>query len=627
LNGTSNDAIMIVDSDEEEPPAVVAKPQVVAEFENEEHEIDPSEPFYDILQTLAIPLGAKVLALSVPPIAPGSPRASTALSPPNLAKNITVAAVCSDCSTKIVTLPLTPPPPQDEEHVGPTISNFQVHTINGAATHKNIASDIAITFTCQSLTPGSRSASGNHDQSMDVENESSVKSSRSGKGTSRTRSRSRTGEGWDLLVATYSSEATGRLLIYRIPILEEKSQSQSVFKFSAEHNFPIKKYFMHTTVTRLAFNPSPYPSERHSHLLVSTSNGAVKLYSCISTKTDRSSRFRRTSDADATREAEGKWLISLYPGFSTPPSGIHQRKPVLDAQWVLSGKAIIALLSDGEWGIWDIEGAGPGATQSLVRGQSNIQGVTGGALTSFAINSWITPDSARPTSSSGREPSKPTLAPMTPHTRKVREQTLFKPSDPAPATLKSTLYPNGSISVITSITNARDSHADESIVFNYTTQNIIIPSLLSFWRTKVKTAGTFESSARFRPASLEGISLLKEQQIGLSQFPQAPSSNYTGSFPPSSAPHPDILIIAEHRLHILAAPLIQAPKPVETGLALAKPAQTKEKDQALLTKGELDIDGMDRILEGMTNGIGNIPYGGNGGGRVSPTKRRRVGFA
>jgi hypothetical protein len=622
-NGASNDAIMIIDSDEEEPAPQKSQPHVQAEFEDEEHELDPTEPFYDILQTFDIPLGAKALALSVPSIPSDDIHLSAKPLPPILKKSIVVAVVCSDCTTKIVTLPLTPPAPQLQGQKEPTTAHTQICAISGASTHQDIASGIAITFTGQSLLTGSRSAS-QHDIGMDVENEKSVMSTRNG---GRPSAPSKAGDGWELLMATYSDEAAGVLLVYRIPILEEKSQSTSVFKFSTDHIFPIQKHFLHTHATKLSFNPSSYPSDRHSHLLVSTTGGAVKLYSCVSPKADRSSRGRRTSDTDLARDMRGKWLVSLYPGFSISPSGIPQRKPVLDAEWVLNGKAIIALLSDGEWGIWDLEGAGPGAAQSLVRGQSNVQGVTGGALTSFAINGWANPAESTKSSSAATtsEITKPKLAPMTPHTRKAREESLFKPAAPVPTTAASMPFANGSISVITHSTNPRDSKPDESIIVHYASQNVVIPSLLSHWRTKVKTAGTFESSARFRPSPLEGINLLGEHQLGVSQFPPSPSSNCTSYFRPSSARHPDVLIIGERRLHILAAPLMPAPKTVESSLALAKPVQAKQEDQVLLVRGELDVEGMDRILDGMTNGTGNV--GNRVSGRMSPTKRRRVGFA
>ena len=237
-----------------------------------------------------------------------------------------MAVVCSDCTTKIITLPLAPPPPRTEgQKSGITkgLNEERIFAISGAATHQDIANGIAITFTTQSAGIGSRSGSGQHDTTMDIGDESKSRSSRRGSQASA-RSKSRTGDEWDILLATCSQEASGMLFIYRIPIIEEKTQTKSTFKFSPGHTFPIQRHFLHTQVTNLSFNPSSFPSQRHSHLLVSTSAGAVRLYACISSKNERSSRGRRASisDSNPTRDSSGKWLISLYPGFSISPSGI-----------------------------------------------------------------------------------------------------------------------------------------------------------------------------------------------------------------------------------------------------------------------------------------------------------------
>ncbi len=88
--------------------------------------------------------------------------------------------------------------------------------------------------------------------------------------------------------------------------------------------------------------------------------------------------------------------------------------------------------------------------------------------------------------------------------------------------------------------------------------------------------------------------------------------------------------MGEHRLHVVAAPLRPAPKESNLNLALAgaKPVKRRDEDMALLRKGELDVEGMGRILEGMTNGAGNGNRASvSGNGRISPSKRRRVGFA
>jgi hypothetical protein len=49
---------------------------------------------------------------------------------------------------------------------------------------------------------------------------------------------------------------------------------------------------------------------------------------------------------------------------------------------------------------------------------------------------------------------------------------------------------------------------------------------------------------------------------------------------------------------LISEPLVSAPVSQETGLVSAN----ADIDQLLLSQGDLDIDGMDRILDSMTNG-------------------------
>ena len=590
---------MIIDSDSDEQPSGTQPAPEKREFELREEELDSDRPFSDIFRSVNIPLGAKVLAIAVPIAATQSVSASA--TPPILSSRIVVAAVCSDYRTRIISISLTPPYIDDSTE-DPDADVFE---ISAAGTHPSPSSKIALTFT---QGPAKVSSAGPTDRSQHS--------------TSRTSSRdlassSKEAGSWEVLMAVHSHESTGSILIYRIPILQKESGSELSYSFSSRHIRPVQAVFLRTPPTAMRFNPSPYPSERHSHLLISSTNGAVKLFACILPGVRSTvNRSSSTSDAEQERPADGKWLISLFPGFAKSPSGTSQRKPVIAAEWVLGGRAIVALLADGEWGVWDIEGTGPGAAQTLVRGQTNVQGVTGGALASFAINGWVSSLDSNPSTDLLSESKQPQLAPMTPGTRKTREDLLFKapatrPENPIPSTSSSP----GHISVLPHSLGSRSNQPDECIVLQHRHQDVVIPSLLSFWRSKVKKTGTFEASSRFRPFDLKGVNLSGEQQLGISQFPVPSSTVYTPSFGPSSPRYPDILIATEHRLSILAAPLVPSLQPEQAAEAAGND-ESRPGDQTLLTIGELDIEGMDRIMEGMSNGTI----------RRSPSKGRKVGF-
>ena len=76
----------------------------------------------------------------------------------------------------------------------------------------------------------------------------------------------------------------------------------------------------------------------------------------------------------------------------------------------------------------------------------------------------------------------------------------------------------------------------------------------------------------------------------------------------------DVLVAAEHQIMILAPKLTES---VEEGLPVVKQEETEETDQLMLRRGELDVEGMGRLLNGMASGSASMRMG-------SPVKRTRV---
>ena len=317
---SSADAMVIDDSEEEEEPE---GPE--PEFEDVEEEPDPSDPYHKILRHMDIPLGARVLQLAIPYVPWNISKAPPGAYPPILSSNIVVAAACSDCSTRLITLSLTPPAPTLDD----TAKNSSILNLG---TQYDLPSSVAITHTGQEL--GAKSAS-----------------------TSRSRSRGpparssgappapEINKQWSFLVATHHNGGSGRLLIYQVPVVENPT-----FSFDTRTpQAPLQRQHLQAPASKIAFNPSPYPAARHCHLLVTHPSGSVKLYSCFSSRSSKIPRGRQGADADTEGlEREGRWLITLYPGFGKGPDGRVRRKRVIDAEWVLSGRAIIALFADAE---------------------------------------------------------------------------------------------------------------------------------------------------------------------------------------------------------------------------------------------------------------------------------------
>ncbi|KAE8372951.1 hypothetical protein BDV26DRAFT_80982 [Aspergillus bertholletiae] len=577
-NRSNDNAIMIIDSDDESS----AEPQKNEEsrhgFEDDEPEIDPLFPLENILRQIDIPLGTRVVELAVPRILPETARSSLDPFPPMLKQSMVISAVCADLSTRVVTLPLAPPHPAQFE----VSSWVQTLSISGGVSHQEIPRDVGITFTYQaSESQGDEDMARSHSGS-------------NGNGSGR----------WDLLVATHSAESSGLLIIHRIPVVEETDGSEVLYRLS-ENDIESRRRHLPAPAQNIAFNPSPYPSPRHSTLLVTFHSGCVKVYSCFSTKLYKASR--RSSSPQNDFETEGKWLVSLYPGFEQSPSGIPLRKTIVNAEWVLGGRAIMVLMADGEWGVWDLEGAGPGTIKGPLQRQSSVQGVTGGSLTAFSVSGRIlSPLSGRAETSGPTAEQRSKFAPLTPHTKRVREDTLLKG-----ATVRLTIPSlRGEISVYQ--TNSyRDTLPDESILLRHGDQSAVIPSLLSLWRNAVKATGTFDASNRCRVSAIQDITLMGEHLKGIGHLPaasrqtrQAEGGNY------------DALLVAEHRIIVLAPRLKEPDEPP----ALRGPVDdtpTVETDQLMLRRGELDVEGMGRLLSGMASNNQPLRMG-------SPIKRARI---
>jgi hypothetical protein len=623
VNGSSKEDAMVLDSDDDEP--AVDGSSSTADFEVEEEESDSSEPYHKIIRHIDVHFGTAARHIAVPHI-PADIRDSTpGAFPPVLLSSIVVAAACNDNSIRLVTLPLLPPLPSVD---GTPYAAVQRVTIAGVNTHHEVPSSIALTHSAisgiaESLRKLSKSRSGSRNRSTEDENTPNI-------GNQPYRA-------WCFMLVSISTTAGGLLLTHQIPLI-----SGTQLSTLAEDLPPIQRYYLRSSCSRskVVFNPSTFPADRHSTILVSAGDATcVKLYQTSTDSRSNRSRGRRNSTATTDSATSGQgtlsgnarpagnFLITLYPGFvrSSDSAYLQRRKRILDVAWVCSGRAIIALLEDGEWGIWDLEGAGPGSgTASLLRGQSGMSGIQGGALTKFAFSSWVTSASKGfPKSQTNelKDTKDRKLALMTPHTRKVRIEGLFKGGEPSlrPESAN-TQQINGHIGIIEqgSSTTPTTSTNDESLTIAHGSNINYVTSLQSLWRAESSSKGTFDSVESVRPSPFRNVNLDQESVIGVAELARRPSATAKLPYMDKSREAPDLLVVADHRLILFVSPLTQPTSAEVTGtsfpLRLGKaqqPAFGKLPDQALLGQGRLDLEGMDRILDGMTHGNGGV--NGHGG--------------
>ncbi|KAF7882907.1 hypothetical protein EAF00_011396 [Botryotinia globosa] len=569
--------VISLDSDEDEPskPPFEDKP----EFEDEEEEIDPRRPYPSILQTLDLQFGTDVLHISLLPSstlkADGIPWRG--IDP--LKQKIVFTAACGDNTVRLITLPLTPPSPlskdRDEFRLTPAIANVG----NGKWGETMI------------ILTGHQKTSDGTSMTVDFE----------GKQAS-TKDDSSTALETQIIVASHSREITGLLQLWRIPLPIPPSSTMVP---------PFQSVYMPSPAVSILFNPS-FSEQHSSHLLVADNLGTCRIY-------NYKLLVNPLEDPESAIAEQGSWLISLYPGFKSNKAdsqASHKntysgfgRKSIVDAKWVYGGKAVLVLLSDGEWGVWDMNGVGPGAKRGVL-GQQSIKG---GSRSEFSLTGYV--EGATKSNSKTIGPpqiSQSKFAPMTPGTRKTTDlfSNKIQPTGPV----------RGKISVLEIPSVASHLAFEESILFWLGDSYTLLPSLSKYWsanpRKGQSSTNIFNTSPGSRPIKLENVDLLGERCIGIEQAPKSSTSPHTRSEIPS-----DIFIIGEHRFIIFIGGKSVAPKPNQNAYALQL-VQREDEDEEMaddkmiaVGSGELDVNDIDRALARMENkerSGGGLLFGGKG---------------
>lgn len=562
VNGASSDAIMIIDSDDDEPAKAPAAPVMPkAEFEDEEEELDSDQPYPSIVQQIRLSFNTEVLHIAVPQVPTSSALRPADTIPAVFSKKLIFTATCADSTIRIVTLPLSPPPHSAKEkplsagsHYGEEVVKFHGH--------QSIARGVTMTWTSRGEPSGRQETDDEMD--VDVPGDAGATPGRRRKTQqSRSGSRPATAAGFDILIATHSAEVGGLFKIWRFELNETSVNG-------AHPIVPYKTVTLRKPASSIAFNTAQYPKRRHSHLLITDLTGTARVY-------DPFAPASRKRNASGQTEP-GAFIATFKSAFEgmrstslTPPI-LATRKSILDAAWASDGRHILALLADGEWGVWDCDQSGPSPPTDPA---------------TFSLRGFVgTTD--REASSNG--PSSPkrggrsSLAPMTPNTRRRKEDNLFHGSSSGVA-----VPLRGGVSVASS-SSSNGTVSEDSVIIWYGSEVYRIADLAKFW-TRNTSASRGQSLPGPGVAQVHDIPLLGESITSVVQFDTTAAAS-------RMAIGRDILIAAEHRLIISAS----TNQPQERDLfapTAAEEEASRLADQTLLTRGELDIGGMDRMLEDM----------------------------
>ena len=481
--------------------------------------------------------GAEALHIAFPQL-PADMHHDTKFIPKLLSERIVIAVACSDCSIRVVSLALVSP---KNEYAAE-----QVISLSGEPSHQSLPNCVSVTFT-------PRPSSEETDMEIDDADDNMKKITSRPISRSSRRSSAQADLNWDLLVASHSPDLSGRLIIHRIPC------NKSGLENSAEFDIPWIVHRLASPAVSVNFSSALYPSPYHSRLLIAEAKGVVRIMEY------------------GPKVAHGPWLASLYTDFeSISDTASPKRKSILDSRWLLGGKVIIVLLSNGQWGIWDIDNAGPQPVENALQiGKS--------AVTSrFAMDGWVHATATKPiTSLRNTKTVSSKLAPMTPSTRKTRQAALFalEPQQQQPSW-------RGGISVICSSGPSSNRADDESILLWYGTNIVTIPSFISHWQSQVRGSGNLFGTGS--KGEIRAVSNVKFSGEACTEVSLNPNSV-----------QPEMIVVAERRLIIIAPP--HAQKRRSTGALHVEPNPISQ-DKELLAAGELDLLGMDRVLDNMSNG-------------------------
>jgi hypothetical protein len=566
VNGTSNDAIMIIDSDDDEPAKTASQqPVPAAEFEDEEEELDPDQPYPSFVQQLRLALNTEVLHIAVPQVPTVTALRPAESIPAVFATKMVFTVVCADCTVRVITLPLSPPADAAKEQPQSAKSQFgeEVVKVQG---HQSIPRGTSMTWTSRTdPTPDDRSG---EEMEVDGEGDAATTQARPSREQSSGSLPHKASEGgYDLLVASHSAEMGGLLKIWRFQLNETT--------LTATHPIaPYRSVILRKPASRVMFNTASYPKRRHSQLLITDSSGTARIYDVFAP----ASHKRR---ANGSSSETGGFVGTFRSGFESNksstymPAALAARKPIIDASWVLDGHHITALLADGEWGIWDVDSKGPSPPANPL---------------AFSLRGYVgtsDKDTSAGGASSPKRGGRSSLVPMTPNTRRRKEENLFQGSPSISA-----VAPHGGISVASS-PNLNGGMAEDSVIIWYGNEIYRIADLHKFWsRTASASSGASLPSPAL--ALVQDTPLLGEAITSISQF------DTTAQASRMAVPR-DLLVSAEHRL-IISTTTTQSLGRDLNAMFVQEQAETQEArrtDQALLSHGALDLGGMDRLLEDM----------------------------
>ncbi|KAI5288088.1 hypothetical protein KEM52_001313 [Ascosphaera acerosa] len=324
-------------------------------FSTHTAEIDPAAPHEPVLRHIDVRTGCRVVKLAIPAYVPAPDDDDDShgqARPPILSSMVVCAAICADATVRLLSVPLAPPMPDVTDPAG---MGVQCLVLPGA-TVQDLPAGVAMTF-----TPHAGISDDDTDRSRQ----------RSATRTSRSRSRPRSHDtrhsvgrslaagsdaaAWDALVAVHSMQFGGALTVYRVPAINDSPLP----RFTSTGVTAVHKQYLFSGVRSIAFSPRAYPSRQHGRFLVAHAD-QVRIFEAVAPVSQPAFITERDEDAFVD---QATWLATIHLPRAPAPSSQPPSQPppqsapreIVDVAWVLGGKGVMVLLTDGSWGVWCIE--------------------------------------------------------------------------------------------------------------------------------------------------------------------------------------------------------------------------------------------------------------------------------
>ncbi|KAH6847654.1 hypothetical protein B0I37DRAFT_354373 [Chaetomium sp. MPI-CAGE-AT-0009] len=520
----SGDAVMIIDSDDEEPT-----PDVFVDKSEFQDSPTTGASVPEIIQTLDLALGTAVLHVAVLPM-PASAAEDAAWNGASILRNkIVFAVTCATTDVYVVTLPLTPP-----SHESKARPELRKSLLAGNA-GTGVWGETLTLLTGQSRPSGGLALT-------------LVKHKPGSRSRSLERAASQAAPATRAIVAAHSREASGILRLWDVTLDAKPGTINRVEPFQTE--------YLPAPLTSLTFNPTHI-----TQLLAITSSQAARIY-------DYATAALPSDDAsEGPFPTQGSWLLSLYAPFARGPSMSTARKPIVGAEWISQGRAVLALLADGQWGIWDIDGASPSAGGSGGLFSKANAGLRGSGITTFSISGHLEGTSPLRNPGTQKSPAAPGSAgefvPMTPHTRRDAIVSAVTSGSERLATVR------GGVTVARLTPQGTDPGDESAVLWLGGTDPIVsvIPVISRFWDSQLRRAvgGGVNLWSGAQPTRMLrltdlGAGLLGERCTGAAAIPKAsgiPTNNSSSTARESSVPSHaeglpvEVLLQGESRLVVV----------------------------------------------------------------------------